>query len=147
MEHPLIVPVHLNALLRCEIAATIAYRTIITGFPHEPLPELRLCRNSHQHRANLLRRRIQRLGGTPAMGPGRWCVFSDFCSEDVCADGLEDILNRLSDSERWMVDDYWDQLVLLDPVSRDLLVEYHIPEQERTHELMCQLKGALGLVP
>jgi bacterioferritin (cytochrome b1) len=147
MEPSFAPALHLNALLRCEIAGTIAYRTIIATFPHEPLPELRLCRQSHLVRANHLRRRIQRLGGTPAMGPGRWCVFSDFCSDDLGNDGLEDVLNRLSDSERWMVDDYWQQLVLVDPVSRDLLVEHHIPEQERTHELIRHLQGALGLVP
>jgi hypothetical protein len=129
----------LNGFLRGEITAVIAYGQMGDRLRLKHARAAALCpraQRSHAERVHALCRWIPRVGGTPAVGPGRWSIFSDLCDADASEEDEAAILLAIARRERWTTMDYLHHLAELDGKTRDFLMERVLPLQERTQAMV-----------
>lgn len=127
----------LGALLAVELSAKNAYDRCIEGVDDEArASQLRVLRVSHQHRAELLARRIVALGGSSLVTslPGRGIATAH---EDVSAFFSSDAtLSNLQNGEDEGLLLYRDGLRRLSIVERRFVEDVLLPEQQRSSEML-----------
>ena len=106
--------------------------------------ELEELLRSHQERVNLLRTRIQQLGGRPSEGSGLWGGFTKLVQGGAKVFGARAALAALEEGEDYGLKMYRERQELdkLDPESRRLVETQLLPAQERTHATMSRLKNS-----
>jgi demethoxyubiquinone hydroxylase (CLK1/Coq7/Cat5 family) len=133
--------VALNALLRGELSAVEIYRYTLDRLSH---PRFRAglddCMQAHARRVQLLRRRIQALGGIPTRSAGAWGML--VASSGVMADllGTTGALALLELGETHGRAVYQRKLAKLDAHTRAFVEAQLLPSQALTHEWIVELK-------
>jgi hypothetical protein len=92
---------------------------------------------SHARRSDLLRERIQRLGGEPPKSSGAWGAFAKAVQAGADLLGDRVALAALEEGEARGVRMYAEGVEGCDPRTRKLIDTELLPEQQRTHQL-CQ---------
>lgn len=135
----------LNSFLRGEISAVETYRQAISKLDKPQLQtQLQECMQSHAQRVTLLSDQIRALGGSPANSSGVWGAFAKAVEGSATALGDKVAINALEEGEDHGRNDYRRDLDKLDGATRQLVQSRVIPEQERTHSTMSQLKKTLS---
>ena len=136
---------HLNSFLRGEISAVETYNQALKKLGSEPSLSSKLegVRNSHQQRAELLRKEILRRGGEPAEGSGVWGAFAKAAEGGSKMLGKQAAIAALEEGEDHGRNDYRGDLKDLSPEARQLIETRILPEQVRTHDTVSQLKKSV----
>jgi demethoxyubiquinone hydroxylase (CLK1/Coq7/Cat5 family) len=134
----------LNSFLRGEMSAVETYRQALAKVNDtKARSQLEECHVSHQHRVDLLRRRIIALGGEPAKGSGAWGAFAMAAEASAAAFGEKAAIDVLEEGEDHGLKDYEKHLGDLDATSRSLVERELLPAQQRTHRALSTLKHTL----
>jgi uncharacterized protein (TIGR02284 family) len=134
----------LNSFLRGEISAVETYQMASTKISEPSLRSvLDEILRSHQERVNLLRTRIQQLGGRPSDGSGLWGGFAKLIEGGAKVFGARAALTALEEGEDYGLKMYREQedLEKLDAESRRMAETQLRPAQEMTHNRMSSLKN------
>jgi demethoxyubiquinone hydroxylase (CLK1/Coq7/Cat5 family) len=136
----------INSFLRGEISAVETYRQALdkiegVGSTRSTLEQ---CLQSHQQRVETLRTQVQRLGGSPSQGSGPWGAFVKLVEGGAKLFGEKAAIAALEEGEDHGRDDYRRDVTKLDGETRALVTTQIIPEQERTHRALSDLKRALA---
>lgn len=139
----------LNHFLRGEIAAVETYRMALDkldkGSPARG--ELEACMQSHQSRVMLLQDAIVAAGGTPAESSGPWGVFAKVVEGGARILGDKIAVSALEEGEDHGLKDYREYKTDAedgDSMTRALVVDRLVPEQQRTHDRISWLKKRLA---
>lgn len=134
----------LNSFLRGELSAVETYRMAMeklgAGASQTRLQE---CMSSHQQRVNLLRSRIQQLGGQPAQDSGAWGGLAKLVQGGADLLGEKAAISALEEGEDHGLKDYRTDLEKLDPESRRLVESQLLPAQQQTHSILSGLKHTI----
>jgi hypothetical protein len=134
----------LNSFLRGEISAVETYRQALDKIEAVPVrTTLEGCLRSHQTRVQLLRSRIEMLGGDPAHESGPWGAFAKLVEGGAKVFGAKAAIAALEEGEDHGRNDYQRDIDKLDAESREIIEREVLPEQERTHKEMSTLKQAV----
>jgi uncharacterized protein (TIGR02284 family) len=135
----------LNSFRRGELAAVETYDQALEKLGREPrvAPVLRDCRDSHQERAAMLRREIEKMGGKAANDSGAWGSFAQMVEGSAKPLGKKAAIAALEEGEDHGRDDYRSDLDELSPDVREFVQNQLLPEQLRTHQALSDLKHAL----
>ena len=135
----------LNSFLRGEISAVETYRQALDKVEAAPVrTQLQDCLQSHARRVDVLREQIQSLGGDPAEGSGVWGAFAKAIEGGAKVLGEKVAIAALEEGEDHGRNEYRQELDKLDELTRSFVRARIIPEQERTHSTMSQLKRGLA---
>jgi uncharacterized protein (TIGR02284 family) len=135
----------LNSFLRGEISAVETYRQAIEKLDKPQLKlQLQECMQSHTQRVSALSEQIRTLGGSPATGSGVWGAFAKAVEGSATAFGDKVAINALEEGEDHGRNDYRRDIEKLDMANKLFLQNRVIPEQERTHNKMSELKKTLS---
>ena len=142
----------LNRYLRGEISAVETYRMALEKLePGSPArSELAACMQSHQSRVMLLQDAIVAAGGTPETSSGPWGVFAKAVEGGARILGDKAAVAVLEEGEDHGLKDYkadvkaTDKNVNLDAITRALVSDRLVPEQQRTHDRIAALKKQLS---
>jgi demethoxyubiquinone hydroxylase (CLK1/Coq7/Cat5 family) len=130
-----------NSLLRGEICATEIYRYTLDNMTR---PKWRACledcMQSHARRAQLLRRRIQALGGIPTRGSGTWgvCAKAFAVGADMLGPLAAIATLELGEAHGRLA--YVRKLDRFDPHVRAFVETQLLPAQIITHDWITELK-------
>lgn len=131
----------LNSFLRGEISAVETYRQALEKVERPQVrDQLQDCMKSHAQRVTLLTEQIRTLGGAPATSSGVWGTFAKAVEGGAKTFGERAAVAALEEGEDHGRNDYRRDLSKLDTVSRQLVESRVVPEQQRTHDAMSQLK-------
>lgn len=134
----------LNSFLRGEISAVETYRQALEKLGHAPSHTLlQECLQSHAERVSVLTQQIRTLGGSPSTNSGIWGAFAKAVEGSAKIFGEEAAIAALEEGEDHGRNDYRRDVSKLDTASRQIVQSRVIPEQERTHSAMSQLKHSL----
>ena len=137
----------LNALLRGELSAVEIYRYSYERATH---PRFRACLDdcmqAHARRVQLLRRRIQGLGGIPTRRAGAWGIL--VAGAGLFADlfGTSAAVALLELGEAHGEAAYRRRLAKLDPSSRTFVEGQLLPSQALTREWIEALKRGVRVM-
>lgn len=130
----------LNSLLRGEVASVETYTQALRAIDDDKLAsQLELCRASHLHRAEALRKKVQELGGSPAEGSGAWGGFAKLVEGGAKVLGAKPAIGALEQGEDHGRDDYRRALEKVDGPIKAFIQDL-LPEQQKTHQVLSQLK-------
>jgi hypothetical protein len=134
----------LKSLLRGEISAVETYRLALAKVVDPRLQTvLREALESHHQRVDRLRAWITQRGGTPPEDSGLWGSFAKLVETGAVAIGVRPGIAALEAGEDHGLRDYRNGLKKLDAGSCELVEQYLLPEQERTHRALSTLKHTL----
>jgi uncharacterized protein (TIGR02284 family) len=135
----------LNSFLRGEISAVETYRQALEKVQEANLhASLQDCLQSHTTRVTVLTEQIRALGGSPSQGSGVWGAFAKAVEGGAKAFGAKAAVAALEEGEDHGRNDYRSDIDKLDTASKQVVQQRVIPEQERTHGVMSQLKRSLS---
>lgn len=135
----------LNSFLRGEISAVETYRQALEKVDKPQLKtQLQDCMQSHALRVSALSEQIRTLGGSPSTASGVWGAFAKAVEGSAAAFGEKAAINALEEGEDHGRNDYRRDLDKLDTATKQFIQSRVIPEQERTHNTMSQLKKTLS---
>ena len=133
----------LNSFLRGEISAVETYRQAIDKVEKPTVrTQLEDCLRSHELRVDVIKRRVQALGGEPEEDSGIWGVFAKIIQGGADVLGERAAIAALEEGEDHGRDDYRRDVAKLDGESRRIIESQVLPEQERTHRTLSTLKHA-----
>jgi uncharacterized protein (TIGR02284 family) len=134
----------LNDYLRGELSAVETYRQAVEkihdDFLRASLTELS---QSHQQRVTLLRARVSQFGGEPATSSGAWGGFAKVVEQGAKVFGVKAALAALEEGEDHGLRMYRDDLDKLDPSVQAFVLNELLPEQQRSHDQMSNLKHSM----
>jgi uncharacterized protein (TIGR02284 family) len=135
----------LNSFLRGELSAVETYDQAIQKLANETavVASLQQSRTSHLRRAEMLRGEIRRMGGEPADSSGMWGGFAKLVEGGAKMFGKKAAVAALEEGEDHGRDDYIRDLDDLSPQVRAFVQAQLVPEQQRTHDVLSQLKQRL----
>lgn len=134
----------LNSFLRGEIAAVETYRQAIEKLRDSAhVITLRDCMRSHEQRVTALTLELRRLGGAPATGSGAWGTFAKLVEGGAKVFGEKAAIAALEEGEDHGRDDYRRDIDKLSLEVRRFVQATLLPEQERTHRALSNLKHSL----
>lgn len=131
----------LRSFCRGEMSAVETYLQAIETTKNEAiLYQLRNNLRSHQERVQLLRRRIEALGGEVPDSSGPWGVFAKAVEGTASALGDKSALAVLEEGEDHGLADYRADFSNLDVESQELIAQQILPQQVETHNKLASLK-------
>lgn len=134
----------LNSFLRGEISAVETYRQAIDRLAQTTHPAALIeCQQSHERRAEMLRRWIQQHGGQPSEGSGVWGAFAKLVAGGATLFGEKAAIAALEEGEDLGVKDYQREIDGLEPDARQFVQTKIKPEQTHTHDVVRSLKKVL----
>jgi hypothetical protein len=135
----------LDSFLRGELSAIGTYQMALSRLAESRhTGALREALTSHERRAELLKSHIRTGGGSPAESSGIWGAFAKLYEGGMAMFGEKAAINALESGEDHGRDDFKRGLDDLDPVCLDFMQREVLPEQERTHRLISDLKHSLA---
>ncbi len=135
----------LNVFLRGELAAVETYAQALRGrSAFSAKTELSTCQRSHEKRAEALKNKIASLGGDPAPTSGIWGTWERAVEAGAVALGENVAISALEQGEDHVLASYRKDIPKLDPELRTFLETMLLPEEERTHRTMSDLKHNLA---
>jgi len=135
----------LNSFLRGEMAAVETYEMTLEKIDEisTARDELLINLKSHRDRVMALQEAIVAAGGTPATSSGPWGTFAKAVEGSAKVFGEKAAVAALEEGEDHGVKDYNEDLDDLDPEVRQLVTTELIPEQQKTHDRLSELKRRL----
>ena len=134
----------LNSFLRGEMSAVETYRQALEAIEQSTAREsLKECMRSHEARVQVLSDRIRSIGGNPVKQSGVWGAFAKIAEGGAKLFGDKAAIAALEEGEDHGRDDYRRDIGKLDIDSRALLESQVIPQQQRTHRTVSDLKKAM----
>ncbi|WP_437999892.1 DUF2383 domain-containing protein [Sorangium sp. So ce185] len=134
----------LKSFCRGEMSAVETYRQAIAAAREDWLVrQLRLNLASHEARVQMLRRRIEELGGDPPSSSGPWGAFAKVVERTAVALGHKTALSALAEGEDHGLKDYRNDLEELDCESHVLVRDVILPQQVSTLRTLADLKRQL----
>ncbi|HVK84722.1 MAG TPA: DUF2383 domain-containing protein [Kofleriaceae bacterium] len=135
----------LNSFLRGEMAAVETYEMALEKIDEisTARDELLINLKSHRDRVMALQEAIVAAGGTPATSSGPWGTFAKAVEGSAKVFGEKAAVAALEEGEDHGVKDYNEDLDDLDPEVRQLVTTELIPEQQKTHDRLSELKRRL----
>ena len=134
----------LNSFLRGEISAVETYRQALDRVNDPSVrSQLQECEQNHERRVELLKERINSLGGTPDQGSGAWGVWAKLVQGGGNLLGEKTAIQALEEGEDHGLDDYRRDLDELDGETREWVESNILPQAERTHGAVSTLKRTL----
>jgi uncharacterized protein (TIGR02284 family) len=135
----------LNTLLGGEISAVESYKKALQGIDDQSLmPVLEECQVSHARRAQMLRQRVEELGGKPTETSGLWGVFARSVEGTAAAFGDKAAIEVLEEGEDKGLKDYEDRMARFDSESLRLIQSQCYPQQQLTHKTLSDLKQRMS---
>jgi demethoxyubiquinone hydroxylase (CLK1/Coq7/Cat5 family) len=136
----------MNSFLRGEISAVETYRQALDKIdnPGATRSLLQQCMQSHQQRVDTLRTQVRRLGGSPAEGSGPWGAFAKLVEGGAKLFGEKAAIAALEEGEDHGRDDYRRDVAKLEGEVKTFVTTNIMPEQERTHRALSDLKRSLS---
>jgi uncharacterized protein (TIGR02284 family) len=135
----------LNSFLRGELAAVESYRLALEKLENTPYRGTLLqCSRSHEDRVRLLTQAIVARGGEPVTNSGAWGTFARLVESGAAALGEKAAISALEEGEDHGKKDYGRDLMDLEPSARQLVESSIVPEQQRTHDVVRDLKRQLA---
>lgn len=136
----------LNSFLKGELSAIETYQQTIDKMDPEDtqaLTVLRTCKQSHETRAERLRREVVALGGTPATDSGAWGTFAKLAEGTAKLFGKKAAVAMLEEGEDHGLRDYRRDLDELDGAVRTFVEREILPAQKQTHDSLNRLQASL----
>ncbi len=134
----------LRSFCRGELAAAEAYTTALSHDVLSPYASvLRGCQASHATRANILRGRIEELGGSAPTSSGAWGAFVDVIEEAAADLGVHAALRALEEGESHGLRDYHADLKNVDDDTQSFIWREILPGQLETRRAIESLRKAL----
>lgn len=134
----------LNSFLRGEMSAVETYRQACDKLKSTSSASmLAQWMQSHETRVALLKDRIMELGGVPSSGSGPWGTFAKLVEGGAAALGEKPAIAALEEGEDHGLKDYRTDIDKLDASTRSFIVEKIMPEQQKTHDGLRDLKKRL----
>lgn len=134
----------LNAFLRDELSSVETYQQCLEKIdqPHiaSGLTELQ---RSHEKRAQLLRQRVQELGGTPETSSGVWGSVSKLVEGGAKMFGEKAALSALEQGEDRGKDNYQTKADDLSPENKLFIKNAILPEHQMSHDTLNRLRATL----
>lgn len=128
---------HLNSFLKNELAAVETYSQCLDKADSPDISSsLAALRESHQKRVELLRERIQAMGGSPASGSGMWGSVAKLMEGGSKLFGEKSAVSTLEEGEDRGRDDYQQGVNKLSPENQRFIEQQIMPEQQRSHDAM-----------
>lgn len=141
VSHPQTID-QLRSFCRGEMAAVETYLQAIEATKDEViLGQLRNNLTSHQGRVELLRQRIQALGGEVPESSGPWGTFAKVVEGTASVMGQKSALAMLEEGEDHGLADYRADFSNLDIESRRLIAQQILPQQIQTHDALSRLQN------
>jgi demethoxyubiquinone hydroxylase (CLK1/Coq7/Cat5 family) len=135
----------LNVFLRGELAAVETYTQALAGrSTFSAKTELSTCQRSHEMRAEALKGKIASLGGDPAPTSGIWGAWERAIEAGAVALGDNVAISALEQGEDHVLASYRKEITRLEPDVRTFVETKLLPEEERTHRTMSDLKHSLA---
>lgn len=132
---------YLNSFLKNELAAVETYSQVIGKSKHPDLTSsLSNLQQSHRKRADLLRQKIQALGGQPADSSGMWGGVSKLLQGTSNLFGEKAAVSTLEEGEDRGRDDYKRDMSKLSPDCQRFIEQEIMPEQQRSHDAMHMIE-------
>lgn len=132
---------YLNSFLKNELAAVETYSQVIGKSKHPDLTSsLSNLQQSHRKRADLLRQKIQALGGQPADSSGMWGGVSKLLQGTSNLFGEKAAVSTLEEGEDRGRDDYKRDMSKLSPECQRFIEQEIMPEQQRSHDAMHMIE-------
>jgi uncharacterized protein (TIGR02284 family) len=133
----------LNSLLRGELSAVETYDQCIEKIDDGPITQqLQTLKSSHSMRVQKLASRIRQLGGTPDQSSGAWGSFAKLVEGGAKVFGEKAAIAALEEGEDHGNEEY-EEIEDLTPGTRQFVEAELVPEQQRTHDVLSQLKRAI----
>lgn len=135
----------LNELLRGEISAVETYQQALAKLEAGSRARTDVeegCR-SHERRVTRLREVVVQLGGEPSEGSGPWGGFAKLVEGGAKIFGEKAAIAALEEGEDHGLRNYRDNLAKLQGHARDLVANELLPEEERTHRRLSNLKHSM----
>lgn len=143
-EHGNDVVDSLNTLLRGEISAVETYRQALERVKDAMArPILEENVRLHQNRCDLLRARIQNVGGTPDKTSGVWGTFAKLIEGGANLFGDKAAIDALEEGEDRGLASYKKELAKLDTMTQQFVQQQLLVGQETTHRAASNLKKQL----
>ena len=134
----------LDSFLRGELSAVGTYTMALSRLAESPHSgALREALQSHQKRADQLRQHIRMGGGNPSETSGVWGAFARLYEGGMAMFGEKAAINALESGEDHGIADFKRGLDDLDSECLAFMQREILPEQERTHRLIADLKRSL----
>ena len=139
----------LNSLLRGEISAAETYKMAIDKVAGSDVATanvglLKNMQEDHGRAAQLLRERIQSLGGEPSDSSGAWGAWAQTVQGTANLFGDAAAMKSLKEGEEHGLKDYEEALDDVDAASASIISTQLIPTQQRHISLLDQLMGSAG---
>jgi hypothetical protein len=135
----------LNSFLRGELSAVESYRLALEKLDKTVYRrELIECERSHDDRAKLLTEAVVTRGGEPVTSSGAWGAFARLVESGAAMFGERAAIAALEEGEDHGQNDYRGDLTELDLTTRELIHTQIIPEQQRTHDMIRNIKQKLA---
>ena len=133
----------LNSFLRGEISAVETYQQCIDKMDDVSIAsQLRRLQASHSNRVTKLQQQIRSLGGTPETDSGVWGSFAKLVEGGAKVFGTSAAIAALEEGEDHGKNDYKADLSELSPEVQQFVRNQLVPEQQKTHDALSQLKHA-----
>lgn len=132
---------YLNSFLKNELAAVETYSQVIDKAKSPGLSSsLSNLQQSHRRSAELLRQKIQALGGKPADSSGMWGGVSKLLQGTSNLFGEKSAVSTLEEGEDRGRDDYQRDMSKLSPELQRFIQDEIMPEQQRSHDAMHEIE-------
>jgi uncharacterized protein (TIGR02284 family) len=134
----------LNTFLQNELSAVETYNQCIKKVDDAQIATgLADLQNSHQRRVQLLRQKIQELGGKPKDSSGMWGSFAKVVEGSASIFGDRSAISALEEGEDRGRDEYIEKTDGLSPDLQRFVNSELLPEQRRSHDMLNRIQGML----
>ncbi len=133
---------HMQNFLRNELAAVETYQNATNSLKRVE-SELTDARLSHQKSVDALREHLRGMGEEPASDSGAWGSFANMAQSLANAGGESAAVSLLEEGEDGGLADYRKHRDELLPQCRQLVDGTLLPEQEKSHRMLSDLKKRL----
>ena len=131
----------LNGFLRGEISAVETYNQVMDRAECDSMKKtLAICQVDHAKRVQLLKNRIEELGGVPAEDSGIWGAVARLLEGGAAVFGQKAAIDMLEEGEDHGIETYRSEMFKLDPENLRLVETQLLPAQEQTHRAIRDLK-------
>ncbi|MGE0787185.1 MAG: DUF2383 domain-containing protein [Sandaracinaceae bacterium] len=136
----------LCSFARGELSAVETYAQAIQKLSENPavVSTLLKLQRSHHDRAQELRRYVIDLGGEPPESSGPWGSFAKLVEKGATLIGEKAAISALEEGEDHGLADYRRDLPQLSPQVRRYVEERILPEQQRSHHALSQLRSDIS---
>lgn len=134
----------LNSFLKDELSAVETYQQCIEKIEKPQIAStLADLQRSHEKRVQLLRQRVQELGGEPETSSGTWGAFAKLIEGGAKMFGEKSAISALEEGEDRGKENYEGSNDKLSPTMQAFINAEILPEHHHSHDELNRLKSTL----